>query len=109
MGHSDEPKLDELKKLLRRLDGLDGSKSLAKKAEETDGDPRGYVGALRGTPVVAGDEIGSTPSPSAKKSNSAVYVAAATAALISTVTVYLFMSSPDEIRAAERCGYFRRS
>jgi len=29
MARHDEPKLDELKKLLRRLDGLDGDKSVA--------------------------------------------------------------------------------
>jgi len=95
MGHSDEPKMDELKKLLRRLDGLDGSKSLAKKTQETGEDQRGYVGALRGAPAPGDDGIAHVlPLPKAKpSSNSAALVAAAVAALISTVTVYLVMSS----------------
>lgn len=94
MAHSEEPRMDELKKLLRRLDGLDGTKTQAKKAQQ-ESKERGYVGALRGTPGAAGD----APPPSAppepkeaKASGSAVYVAAATAAIISTVTVYLMLT-----------------
>ncbi len=99
MGHSDEPKLDELKRLLRRLDGLDGSKGLGKAADEaSDDDQRGYVGALRGTPLVQGEDAVPGPSTTAEKKspNSAIYIAAAAAAVISTATVYLFMSEPDE-------------
>jgi hypothetical protein len=93
MGHTDEPKMDDLKRLLRRLDGLDGSKSLAK-AQEAEEEHRGYVGALRGAPVIGGEEPPPSIVPPAPKttSNSGVYIAAATAALISTVTVYLMMS-----------------
>lgn len=94
MGHSDEPRMDELKKLLRRLDGLDGSQSLAKKAEQAEAQQRGYVGALRGAPVAGRDEAVAPPAPdkARKSSRSAIYVAAATAAVISTVTVYMMMT-----------------
>lgn len=90
MGHTDEPKMDELKKLLRRLDGLDGNKGKGGPSEE---DQRGYVGALRGTPRP--DEAPATSHPIATEkpgSNSAVFIAAAAAAAISTFTVYLIMS-----------------
>lgn len=90
MGHTDEPKMDELKRLLRRLDGLDGSKGLTKSAQEAEAEQRGYVGALRGTP--APGETAAPPPAQKKTSSSAIYVAAATAAIISTVTVYLAMS-----------------
>lgn len=105
MGHSDEPKMDELKKLLRRLDGLDGTRSLAKTARDAETQPRGYVGALRGAVApAAGDEHASARSASAKPNEteskaqrpkspgSAIYVAAAIAAIVSTATVYLLMS-----------------
>lgn len=98
MGHSDEPKMDDLKRLLRRLDGLDGSKGLAKTAETPDEDQRGYVGALRGTPIVE-DEAHGVPAKAVteeKSGSTAVYLAAATAAVISTATVYLIMSWPDD-------------
>jgi TPR repeat protein len=86
--------MDDLKRLLRRLDGLDGSKSLAKATQEAEAEHRGYVGALRGAPVIGGEEPPPSilPPPPKAPSNSGVYIAAATAALISTVTVYLMMS-----------------
>ncbi|HEX2841827.1 hypothetical protein [Hyphomicrobium sp.] len=99
MGHGDEPKLDELKRLLRRLDGLDTGKGVGQAtAGAGDDDQRGYVGALRGMPAIQGDDPTSHLSVSdAKKSgNSAIYLAAAAAAAISTVTVYLLMSQPEE-------------
>lgn len=88
--------MDELKKLLRRLDGLESNKSLAKNNQDAGAEHRGYVGALRGSPAPSDEEAASVPSsPSDKKPafNSSVFVAAAGAALISTVTVYLVMSS----------------
>lgn len=93
MGHTEEPKMDELKKLLRRLDGLDGGKGPAKGAQSEE-DPRGYVGALRGTPRHDEAPAASSAIATEKKtgSNSAVFVAAAAAAAISTLTVYLVMS-----------------
>lgn len=93
MGHTDEPKMDELKRLLRRLDGLDGSKG-SSKAGPSEAEQRGYVGALRGAPQ---HEDEASPALAAlpvekKASNSAVFVAAVAAAAISTMTVYLVMS-----------------
>lgn len=98
MGHGDEAKLDELKRLLRRLDGLDAGKGLGKaSAEADDDDQRGYVGALRGTPAVQDEDSPSRLTALAEKKfgNSAIYIAAAVAAAISTVTVYLLMSQPE--------------
>ncbi len=96
MGRREEIKMDELKKLLRRLDGLDGDKSLVKKTQEPD--QRGYVGALRGAPVSEDEEMVIAPPPEmTKPSGAAVYVAAATAALISTFTVFMIMSWQGKI------------
>lgn len=96
MGHGEEPRMDELKKLLRRLDGLDGNKSLAKKAQNAEGQQRGYVGALRGAPVAPQEGETSAASETApnerRTSRSAVYVAALTAALISSLTVYMLLA-----------------
>lgn len=102
MGQTSEPRMDELKRLLRRLDGLDGS--VAKKVPETALEQRGYVGALRGAPVPGDEDYVPAGALAAagevkRSSNSAVYVAAVTAAIISTVTVYLMMTwqeGPDK-------------
>ena len=104
MGHRDEAKMDELKKLLRRLDGLDTDKGLTKGAQGAGADQRGYVGALRGAPVrdeeVRKDPqplgVGATqaqfPPPGYQSSGPAVYLAAATAAVVSTILVFLLLS-----------------
>lgn len=96
MGRTVEPKMDELKRLLRRLDGLDGSKGPAKGAQDAEAEQRGYVGALRGAPVPADPDVASSvvpPPPSQRKAAGApVFVAAVMAAVVSTVTVYLVMS-----------------
>lgn len=106
MGHRDDAKMDELKKLLRRLDGLDADRSLSKAAQAPAVDQRGYVGALRGAPV-SGDESPKEPRLTAADlahqaqfpppgyrpaGGAAVYVAAATAAVVSTVLVFLLLS-----------------
>lgn len=93
MGHTVEPKMDDLKRLLRRLDGLEGNKGLAKSGEDAEAE-RGYVGALRGAPMHAeADDVSASLPPAAKKSSSApVFVAALMAAVVSTVTVYVVMS-----------------
>lgn len=97
MAHGEDPRMDELKKLLRRLDGLDGNKSLAKTAQGAKTQQRGYLGALHGVPGggAQGDE---TPregdrAGKARPSRPAIYAAALTAAIISTVSVYVMMSS----------------
>lgn len=62
MGRRDEPKLDELQRLLRRLEYMEvektpkGTAAPAQKAQsDSAAQNSGYVGALRGGPVVAGD------------------------------------------------------
>jgi TPR repeat protein len=85
--------MDELKRLLRRLDGLDGSKDPAK-GTQTEAEQHGYVGALRGAPQHgdgASAPLNSLPAQK-KTSSSAVLAAAVAAAAISTITVYLVMS-----------------
>jgi TPR repeat protein len=112
MAHNVEPKMDELKRLLRRLDGLDGSKSAAKATPEgeAEAEQRGYVGALRGAPVTEqdGEAIAHVvPAAAARRSsNSAIYVAAAAAAAISTATVYFVMSWQGEtpVPSSERAA-----
>lgn len=93
MAHNIEPKMDDLKRLLRRLDGLDGSKGISKTTQEVEADQRGYVGALRGAPMTDEDGLPiAPPVPEKTASYSAVYIAAAAAAAISTATVYFVMS-----------------
>jgi TPR repeat protein len=104
MGHRDEAKMDELKKLLRRLDGLDTDKSLTKASQGVGTDQRGYVGALRGAPVrdeearkepqPLGVDTAQAqfPPPGYQASGAAIYIAAATAAVVSTILVFLLLS-----------------
>lgn len=105
MGHRDDSKMDELKRLLRRLDGLDADRSLSKSGQVAAADQRGYVGALRGAPVQEGQppkgsrpsaaeplKAQSAPAGSRPHGSAAVYVAAATAAVVSTVLVFLLLS-----------------
>ncbi|MFA5950775.1 MAG: hypothetical protein WC807_10890 [Hyphomicrobium sp.] len=93
MKPSDEPKMAELKRLLRRLDGLDGSKSVGKTSAEPDGEQRDYVGALRGAPEPGPGEPTRIDRPNRKMSaTSAALLAAVAAAAASTVAVYLVMS-----------------
>lgn len=98
MAHNVEPKMDELKRLLRRLDGLDGIKGVSKTTQEVEADQRGYVGALRGAPITDEDGLPiAAPVPERKASYSAVYIAAAAAAAISTATVYFVMSQAQKV------------
>ncbi len=94
MALSDEPKMAELKRLLRRLDGLDASRSAGKAAAPSDDEQHDYVGALRGAPEL---EEGAAPvavlSPAKVSASSAALIAGAAAALVSTATVYVFMST----------------
>lgn len=95
MGHADEPKMDDLKRLLRRLDGLGASNAIAAPAQDALSEPRGYVGALRGAPSSSEEADASPPSATANgkaSSHAPVFVAALMAAIVSTVTVYLVMS-----------------
>jgi TPR repeat protein len=58
MRRRDEPKLDDLKKLLRRLENIevDSGRSGGDSAHERGSQSGGYVGALRGAPAPTADE-----------------------------------------------------
>jgi len=101
MGRSEEPKMDELKKLLRRLDGLEG-KGPNKAAPDVETTQRGYVGALRGTPVAGDEDLAvEVPVPAPQRSSGgAIFLAAIAAAVISTVTVYFLVARPPMEREA---------
>lgn len=98
MGHTDEPKMDELKRLLRRLDGLDASKGVDRSAQQAEADQRGYVGALRGAPVHGEQHpvAAAPPTDPSKSSSKAIVIAAMMAAALSTATVYFIMSSQKD-------------
>lgn len=97
MVHSTEHKMDELKKLLRRLDGLEAGKGVIKAAEAGDADQRGYVGALRGTP----DADAADPPPGKNETaagSPAALWAAALLAIVSSVGAYLAMSHNGPVK-----------
>jgi TPR repeat protein len=98
MGRRDEPELEELSKLLRRLETMEvpPKQENTRKAEP---EPQAeYVGALRGAaPAKAGDqragssfdaryeERGATGAASSRAGTSAIVIGATTAAVVSTV------------------------
>ncbi len=107
MGRRDEPKLDDLKKLLRRLENIEVDSALgggASSQHDLASQPGGYVGALRGAPVAAVDELeenrsrshpgaysyaSETPRQSGGKPRSSgtasIVIGAATAAIVSSL------------------------
>jgi hypothetical protein len=94
--------MDELKKLLRRLDGIDTDKGTKTQQAEQ----RGYVGALRGAPAEAGAEVAisfarpvAQPKSKAPSSKMSPLAAAAAAAMVSTVTVFLLLSWQEQQRS----------
>jgi hypothetical protein len=107
MGRRDEPELDELSKLLRRLETMEVApkQESSRKAEPDDAQPPPeYVGALRGAPpakVSDGRSVSTyearpsraheTQSPADKSgrpaSTSAIVIGATTAAVVSSVIV----------------------
>jgi hypothetical protein len=113
MGRRDEPKLDELQRLLRRLEYMEADKGgspAQKVAADTtakgqgskgaDSKGSGYVGALRGAPAIASDEAGDllalepefSPSPAGRQSSSgtstaSIVIGATTAAVVSSLVV----------------------
>ncbi len=94
MALNDEPKMAELKRLLRRLDGLDASRTAARSTALSDDEQHDYVGALRGAPELEEDGAPvAAPSPAKVSASSAALIAGAAAALVSTATVYVFMST----------------
>lgn len=99
MAPNDEPKMDELKRLLRRLDGLEANKSAAKAAPPTAEERRDYVGALRGAPDLDEPEAVAPVSPAGKMSAGSAMLLAVAAALFSTLAVYLVMSGENRSSA----------
>jgi hypothetical protein len=106
MRRRDEPKLDELKKLLRRLENIEVEKGLAAVAKPaSEASPPGYVGALRGaalpaiiedatpaqlappksTPVLAGDMAPRPEGGARTFGMAAIIIGATTAAVVSTL------------------------
>ena len=97
MAPNNETKMAELKRLLRRLDGLDGRRSSGPHAND-DSEQRDYVGTLRGAPELedgAAQIIETAPRNVSPKS--AALLAGAIAALISTATVYVLMSAEERV------------
>ena len=107
MGRRGEPDLDELSKLLRRLETMDAAPKheSARKAEPDEAQPQAeYVGALRGAapakvsdarsgpaydarPYRAHETQPSTDKAAESSSTSAIVIGAATAAAVSSVVV----------------------
>jgi len=104
MGRRDEPKLDELQRLLRRLEYMDVDKAAEPSQEEpasTASQGPGYVGALRGAPTtIESKEIQryAEPEPEAagvsdrsdrsrSSSTAPVVIGATTAAVVSSMIV----------------------
>lgn len=97
MAPNDEPKMDELKRLLRRLDGLDARRSAPGGANAAEAEQRDYVGTLRGAPDL--DDV-AAPTPSETRSvspKSAALLAAVIAGIVSTATVYVLMSAEERM------------
>ncbi len=100
MAPNDEPKMDELKRLLRRLDGLEARRASAAGTSEADQEQRDYVGTLRGAPEL--DENAhpiTAPAERNVSAKSAAILAAVIAGLISTATVYVLMSAEPRVTA----------
>lgn len=98
MAPNDESKMDELKRLLRRLDGLDARRA-SSGSTASESEQRDYVGTLRGAPEL--DEI-ATPVPAEARKvspKSAALLAAVIAAMVSTATVYVLMSAEERVTA----------
>ncbi len=95
MAPSDETKMAELKRLLRRLDGLDTRRSTGSDSQE-DSEQRDYVGTLRGALETEDGDAPIAEKPQQTVSpKSAALLAGVIAALISTATVYVLMSAEE--------------
>ena len=99
MAPSDEPKMAELKRLLRRLDGLDGRRTSSSSAQANSSEQRDYVGTLRGAPDLEDGQAPVTESSATVSARSAALLAAVIAGLISTATVYVLMSADQRVSA----------
>lgn len=121
MGRRDEPKIDELQRLLRRLEYMEVDKTSGSAQEpEPEAAPQapGYVGALRGAPTFddhsdkpyaepESDALGSheTADRSRSSSTAPVVIGATTAAVVSSMVVVgllLWTQDKDGSKSAER-------
>jgi TPR repeat protein len=120
MGRRDEPELDELSRLLRRLETMDAPKQVAPRKTEPDTSGE-YVGALRGAaPAKVGDVKRATDLdlrraqadealPRGNASNSkAIVVGAIVAAVISsiTATTMVLWSNGDKRSEEGRLSFY---
>lgn len=97
MAPNDEPKMAELKRLLRRLDGLDGRRAASSSADAEDSEQRDYIGTLRGAPDAEDGDTPVSERPRTVSPKSAAMLAAAIAGIVSTATVYVLMSAQPRI------------
>jgi hypothetical protein len=104
MGRRDEPKLDELHRLLRRLEYMEVDKSsepAQTAASDSGSQGPGYVGALRGAPTIESPQTqrpgpeepdilnfpARSPDRPSSSSASSVIIGATTAAVVSSIVV----------------------
>jgi hypothetical protein len=103
MGRRDEPKLDELHRLLRRLEYMEVDKSpepSQRAASDAASQSPGYVGALRGAPTIDTPEnrratteepgahnLAGQPDRPRSSSTASVVIGATTAAVVSSMVV----------------------
>ncbi len=97
MAPNDEPKMAELKRLLRRLDGLDGRRAASSNADAEDSEQRDYIGTLRGAPDAEDGDNPVAERPRTVSPKSAALLAAVIAGIVSTATVYVLMSAQPRI------------
>ncbi len=103
MGRRDEPKLDELQRLLRRLEYMEVDKAADPSKAASDAAPpgSGYVGALRGAPTIDSKDSRHYPEPEPEDtrnlpvrvdrprstSTAPIVIGATTAAVVSSIVV----------------------
>lgn len=102
MAASDEVKMTELKRLLRRLDGLDARRNGLTPRDPATAEQREYVGVLRGARVIDdGYAEAAVAAPVSISPRSAALLAGAIAAAFSMAMMYVFMSAENWPTAPE--------
>lgn len=99
MAPNDEPKMDEIKRLLRRLDGLDARRAATGSISPAESEQRDYVGTLRGAPELDEGAVDVPEQSQHISPKSAALLAAVIAVILSTATVYVLMSAENRITA----------
>lgn len=119
MGSRDEPKLDELQRLLRRLEYMEVDKASDEAGPDSEpnvaGTAPGYVGALRGAPAIEAKDSFRSPQPEPEiaeashsgdrpraASTAPVVIGATTAAVVSSmIVVFLLLWTQDKQSSKE--------